>query len=211
MTPYHSGAYLLCFQYAATMCNVFNEFRDKIFFLDEVGFHIGMRAKYGWSPAGERSTVRVGNIRNRNHTVCAVLGMNGYFMYRWKHGAFKSIDFVAFLEDLFAKFAQEGLENVYLIMDNAAIHKARLVQNLAINSGSQIVYLPPYSPFLNPIEYSFSKWKGLIRNAKPTSENEFFSLLESTHTQITAEDCSNWYRKAASYFPACFQRQEIEY
>ena len=201
----------LRYQYARNMCNVFNEHRDSIFFLDEAGFQVGMRSKRGWSEAGERSTVRVQSIRTRNHSVCAVIGTRGYFMYEYKHGAYKGADFVSFLERLFAKFVQEGHSNVYLVMDNASIHKTQVARNLALLHGVNLVYLPPYSPYLNPIENSFSKWKQLVRAAKPTSETHLFSLLETTHTRITPQDCANYYTKAASYFPACFERLEVEY
>ena len=48
-------------------------------------------------------------------------------------------------------------------MDNVAFHKTGDVQNFLIGEGHELVFLPPYSPFLNPIEHTFSTWKAHIR------------------------------------------------
>lgn len=201
----------LRFEYARSMHNELIRNPEKVFFLDEVGFNISMRSSYGWSGCGSRSNIRVGNLRSRNITVCAILSNKGYVKFEHKTGGFCGADFIQFLETVLQEFDKRNITNGILVMDNATIHKYHgIPQALLSSKGHRLVYLPPYSPFLNPIEESFSKWKHLVRHAAPKSEQELYQLIESTHALITEEDATNYYSHSLEYFPKCLSKENIE-
>ena len=73
-----------------------------------------------------------------------------------------------------------------------AFHHSRIVTEELIILGLSHHYLPPYSPFLNPIENLFAQWKGLVRSMKPTTEEELFNAMAEVKNVITSEQCSNF-------------------
>jgi transposase len=198
------------YEYARIMFPLFNSEPEKIFFLDEVGFKVSMRRSYGWSESGTRSNVVVPALNSRNISVCATIGYNCRILY-WKglDHAFNGGDFVSYLQDLFRIFTDNDITGVTLVMDNVAFHKIQVVQELARNAHIRIMYLPPYSPFLNPIEELFAKWKVMIRAASPRDEGHLRELIDQTHERITVADCQGFYRHAYSYFDRCLTREPI--
>lgn len=55
-------------------------------------------------------------------------------------------------------------------MDNVAFHKTNTVKQFAEENNIRLEYLPPYSPFFNPIENLFSKWKDIVQRARQINE-----------------------------------------
>ncbi|KAG1044447.1 hypothetical protein G6F43_011451 [Rhizopus delemar] len=75
----------------------------------------------------------------------------------------RSEHFMAFLTGAMGTLNKHDMKDYYLVMDNAAIHKVADVQKLIANRGYKSTYLPPYSPFLNPIELFWPKVKGGVK------------------------------------------------
>ena len=71
---------------------------------------------------------------------------------------------LASLSGLFNELGRLGLTDVLLVMDNASIHKTVINKSLITSAGHRYMFLPPYTPQLNPIEEVFSKWKTLIKS-----------------------------------------------
>jgi transposase len=74
-------------------------------------------------------------------------------------------------------------------MDNVRFHRSEEVVTLTEAHDHFAVFLPPYSPFLNPIEALFNQWKQLIKRAQPTNENELYEAVPTaseTHGNISA-------------------------
>lgn len=91
----------------------------------------------------------------------------------------------------------------YLILDNAAIHKVSAVQDLIVSRGYKAVYLPPYSPFLNPIELFWSKVKaGVKRDCLTATDNLSARIVESAR-QVSVDDCRGWIKHSVSFFDRC--------
>ena len=70
-------------------------------------------------------------------------------------------------------------------------------------------FLPPYSPFLNPIEEVFSKWKSALRRSAPKDQEELYNNIHISSQSITNQDCSNYIKHMESYLPKCKNRQII--
>lgn len=80
-----------------------------------------------------------------------------------------------------------------LIMDNLSPHKSRLTLSLIAQAGAQVLFLPPYSPELNPIELMWSKVKQHLRSAEARTEEELLQAIGSALASVTAQDAINWF------------------
>ena len=169
-----------------------------------------MRARYGWSPRGSSANVVVSALRSRNITVFCAISTTGYIHFEHHIGAGTAIRFHVFLTALLGIMASQGKENCIFVMDNARIHKSPEIRQIITASGHALNFLPPYCPFLNPIEESFYKWKQLVRAGSHQTEDELMALVASCSTRITAEDCQQYYRHSFSYFQRCMLRENIE-
>lgn len=85
-----------------------------------------------------------------------------------------------------------GLHNMYIVMDNASIHKTKEVMKAIHESCHIALFLPPYSSFLNPIEEFWSKIKGNVRKT-PLLKNEMIAdRIKGAAKKVTPEDCQGW-------------------
>ena len=80
-----------------------------------------------------------------------------------------------------------------LIMDNLSPHKSELTLALIAQAGAQVLFLPPYSPDLNPIEKMWSKIKQLLRSAEARTEEELLQAIGAALASVTAQDAVNWF------------------
>ena len=161
---------------------------SRLFFTDESGFNLDdTRRKRGWAPRGERLLVVGDQDKGVNHTLVVVVGggeEGGVVARTWKPtgGAggpgrgkgFTRSDFLAFLRDGFARAVRRHRaklpaprrgETLFLVLDNASIHKGAAVAEALAEIGVEPIYLPPYSPELNPCELVFGHVKGALRCA----------------------------------------------
>ena len=84
--------------------------------------------------------------------------------------------------------------NSVLIMDNMKSHHAKAVKNLLGRSGIRYIYLPPYSPDLNPIEKLWSKVKALLRKFKARTLDALPNAIQNAFHSVTVSDSSGWFR-----------------
>lgn len=197
-------------QYALRFIEWQAEMNDSNFmFLDEVGFNVSMRSKRGWSASGKPATQVVPSIRSRNITICCTISRNGIVTYEYADGAFNQHLFLNYLDKLKQDFATHNISEPIIIMDNVAFHKTGIIKTFAEENNIRLEYLPPYSPFLNPIENMFSKWKEIVGRAKPQNETELMQAIKDGANLITKEDCDGYYRNMLRYVRKCCNGEEI--
>ncbi|KII62830.1 hypothetical protein RF11_09007 [Thelohanellus kitauei] len=184
--------------------------RQKVFFIDETGFQVNMICRYGRELTGVRATRVVPTLRSRNYSVACTMSCEGMVNFKIRERAYNAECFLEYLLEIFEIFQAREISEVYLVMDNVPFHKTALVQNTIRAFNHVPIYLPPYSPFLNPIENLFSKWKGLVRQANSRTADELFSSIEASSTNITSNDCPGFYRHMESYLPDCIQGCPVE-
>jgi transposase len=182
---------------------------NNIFFLDEVGFNVSMRSGRGRSLIGYDAVQIVPGLRNRNISVCCLMSKNGTFHYKKQTHPFNRESFSEFINEILNKFRELGLENRIIVMDNVPFHKCIEVREKIILEGHVIKYLPPYSPFLNPIENLFSQWKQMVRSSDPNNEALLFSIIDDTFQQITQNNCANYYRHMLNVLSRCVNKEPI--
>ena len=142
---------------------------DHILYIDESGINTHETAQYGWSPRGQRChALKSGGHGTRISMISAVRS-NTPFNFIQPLVFQGSCDwnvFVCWLEYLLKDLKQkdEQTQKYLLILDNASIHKGPVIDDLAARYQTRIVYLPAYSPDLNPIERAWSILKSKVRH-----------------------------------------------
>ena len=197
-------------EYAIKFIELQSRFSENQFiYIDETGFNVSMRLSRGRSLIGLPAVLQVPAIRSRNISICCGIRRSGLVKYETKISAYNSNSYCEFLSSLFSYLRENGVNSAVLVMDNVRFHKTSEIRNLIAGSEFEYIYLPPYSPFLNPIENMFSKWKEHVKRCSPQNEEELFSLIEEGSRLITAEDTEGYFRKMLSYISRCISREEI--
>jgi len=81
-----------------------------------------------------------------------------------------------------------------VVMDNLTAHKGERVRELIEERGCELLYLPPYSPDLNPIEGAFAKIKGILRKAEGRSREALIEAMGRALDAITPQDAQSFFR-----------------
>lgn len=85
-----------------------------------------------------------------------------------------------------------------VIMDNLPAHKVEGVRQMIEKAGARLLYLPPYSPDLNPIEMAFAKLKTLLRGAAKRTRDDLWHAVADLLDDFTPKQCRNFF-EAAGY------------
>ncbi len=96
-----------------------------------------------------------------------------------------------YLSHVLAPTLQEG---DIVIMDNLQTHHANAVKEVIENLNIKVMYLPPYSPDLNPIEKMWSKIKSILRKRKVRDFHALPKAIAYAFSKVCALDCSGWFR-----------------
>jgi len=99
--------------------------------------------------------------------------------------------FLAYVEQVLCPALQSG---DVVVMDNLSSHKVNGVRELIQQAGAEVLYLPPYSPDLNPIEKAWAKLKQLLRSAKARTQEALDHALAEALRLITADNARAWFR-----------------
>ena len=99
--------------------------------------------------------------------------------------------FLAYVEQVLCPALQSG---DVVVMDNLSSHKVNGVRELIQKAGAEVLYLPPYSPDLNPIEKAWAKLKQLLRSAKARTQEALDHALAEALQLITADNARAWFR-----------------
>jgi len=184
--------------------------REKIFFIDESGFCVSMRRRQGRARIGMPAVVRVPAVRTKNFSLCAAYNVSTMFHFNIQERAYNTSSFSVYMTQIIQKLSESGIEHVIFVMDNVAFHHHSAITALVSEAGHQLAFLPPYSPFLNPIEEVFSKWKNYVKTCKPTNEEQLFAAIMNGAQSITQADCGAYYSHMESYIGRCLRFEEIE-
>ncbi|XP_056885554.1 uncharacterized protein LOC130523939 [Takifugu flavidus] len=143
-------------------------------YMDEAGFNLTKRRRRGRNLIGHRATIDVPGQRGGNITMCAAISDNGVLTHIPLMGPYNSERLIAFLDTLYRDHILGGpAENMAqpkyaIIWDNVSFHKSNLVRQWYANHNRMVMeFLPPYSPFLNPIEEFFSAWRWKVYDQSP--------------------------------------------
>lgn len=194
--------------YAINFLRIANSDRNLLFF-DETGFCVSMRNYYGRSLKGKRAMHVVPALKTRNRTIMAAMNREKLFYYKVLDAAGNRKKLAEYLNELFEKLSDVNLNNVVFVMDNARFHHCTEIRSLIEENGHEILYLPPYSPFFNPIENLFSQWKSVVRSRKPDNEEQLLTAIDGYQYIVSEEDCQNYYRHIVNNCLSCIEGKSV--
>lgn len=128
--------------------------------------------------------------RGRNTTLLASMSAEGMGPSLAVEGATTRVVFETYVEKVLLPGLQRGR---IVVMDNLTAHKGDRIRELIESAGCELLYLPPYSPDLNPIEEAFSKIKGLFRKAGARSREALIGALGRALEAITSRDVRGFF------------------
>ena len=166
------------------------EMFKRLKFLDEAGSNLSMTRLYGRAAPGERVFDSVPQNYGENISMLATLSLSGITAPMTISGAVDGLVFLAYVEQVLAPTLFPG---DVVVMDNLGAHKVKGVREAIEGRGAKLIYLPPYSPDLNPIEKCWSKIKTYLRAAKARTREALEKALQEVLLLITAEDAAGWF------------------
>lgn len=171
--------------------NINNYDKEKLVFLDESGVNTDMTRIYGRSKKGTRSVDKTPLNTPANTTILSSVRLNGETCYTTYSGGTTGKKFVDYLENMLIPTLKEG---DIIVMDNMRSHHAKIVKELLDRAGVRYLYLPPYSPDLNPIEKMWSKLKANLRKQKIRIAAQLPEAIKRAFSTIRQSDCIGWFR-----------------
>jgi transposase len=172
---------------------------ERLVFVDEMGSNTSLFSLYAWAPRGERARCSVPRNRGKNTTLLASMTTEGMGPCVAVVGATTRVVFETFVERLLVPSLSPGQ---VVVMDNLGAHKGEKVRELIQERGCELLYLPPYSPDLNPIEEAFSKVKGLLRRTGARTREALIEAIGWALDAVTAEDARGFFEHRGYRLPA---------
>ena len=145
-----------------------------------MGTNTSLSPLYGWARRGQRAYFEVPRNWGANISLVSSMSLEGMGSSLAVEGPTTREVFEAYVDRVLAPELSSGQ---VVVMDNLSSHKGSRVSELIEAAGCELIYLPPYSPDLNPIEEAFSKVKGILRRAEARSRE---ALIEAMGTALSA-------------------------
>ena len=164
---------------------------EKLIFLDESGVTTQMTRGYARASGGRRVHEATPGGHWKILTILSALSLGGLLATMTIEEATDGDIFLAYLEQVLGPKLRPG---DVVVMDNLSAHKVAGVEQLIQAAGAELLYLPPYSPDLNPIEKAWAKLKQLLRSAKARTAEALDQAIAELLPQITPENAQAWFR-----------------
>lgn len=162
----------------------------RLVFIDETAAVTNLTRRCGRAPAGERVVEPVPFGHWKRTTFVAALRHDGLTAPMAVDGALNGDLFVAYVEQVLLPTLRVG---DVVILDNASVHKRAEARDLIEQAGCALVFLPAYSPDLNPIEQAYSKLKALLRRAKERTADGLRDFLFAALDAFSPQECANYF------------------
>ncbi len=164
-------------------------------FIDETWIKTNMTRLGGWRQIGQRLLAKVPHGHWKTLTLVAALRHDGIIAPCVFDGPINGQSFLAYVREMLIPALKPG---DIVVLDNLGSHKGSAVREAIRAAGARLVFLPPYSPDLNPIEQVFSKIKTLLRKQDPRTVEATWRSVGSILERFGPEEC-NRYIKHAGY------------
>ncbi len=148
-----------------------------------------MQRLYGRGPRGQRVFSKVPHGHWKTISTIAAMSSQGMVASASFDGATDTPTFIAFIRGAVVPALQPGQ---VVVMDNLACHKDSEIARLLNDCGAKLLYLPPYSPDLNPIELAISKIKTLLRKLARRSVDTLFTAIAEALASISSTDATHY-------------------
>jgi transposase len=159
-------------------------------FVDEMGTHTSLAPLYAYAPIGERAFFKVPRNRGKNTTLLTSMTLEGMGPSMAVEGATTFRVFETYVEQVLAPALRCGQ---VVVMDNLGAHRPRRVRKLIEERGCELIYLPSYSPDLNPIEQALSKIKHLLRKIGARTKELLIEAMGWALAAVSAQDVRGFF------------------
>jgi transposase len=163
---------------------------EKLVFIDETWTSTNMTRRYGRAPRGKRCVASAPCGHWQTATFVGALRRRQLSAPMVTDGPMDGEMFLAYVRTfLCPTLAPEDI----VILDNLSSHKVAGVERAITATGATLLYLPPYSPDLNPIEQFFSKLKALLRKAAKRSVDALWEEIGKLLNSVSSSECINYF------------------
>jgi len=150
-----------------------------------------MARLYGWGEKSARVEDYVPDVRFERKSIIATLCKDGINAPMIFEGTLNKDVFKPYIEEFLAPTLKPG---DIVVMDNCSVHKVKDILNPIYEKGATVLFLPPYSPDLNPMELAWSKIKSILRMLKARTTDKLYDALCYAFDCIVQQDIENWFK-----------------
>jgi transposase len=162
----------------------------RLVFVDEMGTNTSLSVLRAWSRRGQRAYCSMPRNLGPNTTLLSSMTTEGMGPSLAVEGTTTGAVFEAYVERVLSPMLCPGQ---IVVMDNLSAHKGERVRELIEARGCEVLYLPPYSPDLNPIEEAFAKIKGVLQKAEARSREALIEAIGQAISAVTAQDVRSFF------------------
>ncbi|KAG9120463.1 hypothetical protein FRC07_004043 [Ceratobasidium sp. 392] len=158
---------------------------------------------YGYARRNEPAVRRAFRVRGARYSILPALTDKGIIALRVVKGSFTAASFREFIELCLDNMQPFPANRSVIVMDNCLIHKSPETLNMIVERGMRYIFLPPYSPDLNPIEFAFSSIKSKLRRDGDSvrfgmgggaeQDNKVTATLFQHVFSVTPQDAQSWF------------------
>jgi len=163
---------------------------ERLVFIDETWTKTNMEPLRGWAPLGARLVAKVPYGHWKTSTFIAALRCDRIEAPWLLDGPVNAAAFLTYVEKILSPTLRSG---DLVIMDNLSSHKGKAVRQAIRAAGAKLLFLPKYSPDLNPIEQVFAKLKHLLRKEAARTIETLTAAVGKLLGAFTAEECVNYF------------------
>lgn len=164
--------------------------RSRFKFVDESGVNLALTRLFGRAPRGERVCDSVPKNYGENVTMLGALSVSGVEALMTVSGATDGEVFLAFVREVLSPTLTPG---DVVVWDNLGAHRSQAVRAAVEAKGARLMFLPPYSPDMNPIERCWSKIKTALRAAKARTREALEAAIKQALATVTESDARAWF------------------
>jgi putative transposase len=165
----------------------------RLVFIDETWAKTNMTPRRGWGPRGRRLRAKAPQARWKTMTFLAALRHDRIDAPWLLDGPINGEAFRHYVETQLVPTLRPG---DIVILDNLGSHKGRAVRHAIRSAGAKLLFLPKYSPDLNPIEQVFAKLKHLLRKAAARTFDAITQTIGQLLGSFTPQECVNYFRNS---------------
>lgn len=163
---------------------------NNIIVIDESGSDLKMTKEYSRAEGGGRIKAPKPFKTDDKYSLIGAISILGIVAIAYLKLAVNADVFMSYVKSFLLPKLKAG---TYVILDNVKFHRNKSIISLIESSGAKVVFLPPYSPDLSPIEKMWSKIKEILKRLKPRSSSEFYNALSEAAYNIEQSDCEEWF------------------
>lgn len=163
---------------------------NRLVFLDETGAKTNMTRLYGRSKKGKRCNDSAPDGRWERTTILSALRLTGETYTVVFEGATDGEMYNAYVKNILTPALKPG---DVVVMDNLNVHKSEIAKKLISDAGAECLFLPAYSPDLNPIEKMWSKIKSILRRMKARTSDTLYEAIKFALDEVNANDATGWF------------------